>query len=384
MKQSLRYRPLLTRLISATIASVGCAHASGFSIPAPLKIDAGPIGKVSVQGVVSGMGFLQSNPSGSGLNGKNAGADISNAFINISKSTGLIQFNLSAGAYNFPSLGEPFSSTSSTISDFGVLPVAYVTVAPLSNFSVSIGKLPSLLGYTGSFDYQRMNIEGGFPWYLQTTVSRGVQVNYSMGPISASVSWNDGYYSNRYNVVSGLITYAINADNSLSIYGMGNAGHTGNIKSTTRYSPNGYVNGELALDNSQMYGAYYTYTGSNFTITPEVQYVHTPKSITLGTTASSYNISAMIHGAYDINNHWSIAAGVDYEHSSQSETNGIYFGYGPGSSALGIMVTPTYTNNGYFIRDELSYVRLSNYTNGIGNDNRPDQFRDILETGFWF
>ena len=376
MKQSLRSRLILTGLVSATIASAGYAHASGFSIPAPLKIDAGPIGKVNVQGVVSGMGFLQSNPSGSGLNGKNAGADISNGLINISKSTGLIQFNITAGAYNFPSLGQPFSSTSTAVSDFGALPYAYLTIAPMSNFSVSIGKLPSLLGYTGTFTYERMNIEGGFPWYLQTTVSRGVQVNYSMGPVSASVSWNDGYYSNRYNVVSGLVTYAINDDNSLSIYGMGNAGHSGNINTTTRYSP--------ALDNSQMYGAYYTYTGSNFTITPEVQYIHTPKSVKLGTTASSYNISAMIHGAYDISSHWSIAAGVDYEHSSQSETNGYYFGYGPGSSALGVMITPTYTNDGYFIRDELSYVRLSNYTNGIGNDNRPDQIRDILETGFWF
>lgn len=384
MKQSSRSRFLLTGLLSATIVSAGYAHASGFSIPAPLKIDAGPIGKVNVQGVVSGMGFLQSNPSGSGLNGKNAGADITSGLINISKSTGLIQFNLTAGAYNFPSLGEPFSSTSSTISDFGALPLAYVTIAPLSNFSVSIGKLPSLLGYTGTFTYERMNIEGGFPWYLQTTVSRGVQVNYNMGPVSASVSWNDGYYTNRYNVVSGLVTYAINSDNSLSIYGMGNTGHTGSITSTTRYSPNGYVNGELALDNSQMYGAYYTYTGSDFTITPEVQYIHTPKSVSLGTTKSSSNISAMIHGAYDISSHWSIAAGVDYEHSSQSETNGFYFGYGPGSSALGVMITPTYTNDGYFIRDELSYVRLSNYTTGFGNDNRPDQIRDILETGFWF
>ena len=178
MKQSFRSRILLSGLISATVASAGYAHASGFSIPTPLKIDAGPIGKVNVQGVVSGMGFLQSNPSGLGLNGKNAGADISSGLISINKSTGLIQFNLTVGAYNFPSLGEPFSSTSSTISDFGALPLAYVTIAPMSNFSVSIGKLPSLLGYTGSFTYERMNIEGGFPWYLQTTVSRGVQVNY--------------------------------------------------------------------------------------------------------------------------------------------------------------------------------------------------------------
>ena len=384
MKRLLR-NILPTLIVRAGLA--GSSYASGFSIPAPLKIDAGPIGKVNVQGVVSGFGFLQNNPGTSGgLGGKNAGADISSGLLTINKTSGLLQFNVTAGAYNFPALGEPFASTSSTISDFGALPYAYVTLAPMSNFSVSIGKLPSLLGYTGTFTYERMNIEGGFPWYLQTTVSRGVQVNYSVGPISASVSWNDGYYTNRYNVVSGLVTYAINSNNSLSIYGMGNAGHTGYIGTTARYSTNSYVNSELALDNSQMYGAYYTYTGSNFTITPEVQYIHTPKSVSLGTTESSSNISAMIHGAYDITNNWSIAAGVDYEHSSESRTPGdsYYFGYGPGSSALGIMITPTYTDGDFFARDELSYVRLTNYTTGFGADNRPDQIRDILETGFWF
>ncbi|WP_308389451.1 outer membrane beta-barrel protein [Acidithiobacillus sp. AMEEHan] len=371
----------------STICFSGFACATGFSIPAPIKVDAGPIGKINVQGVVSGFGFLQTNPGTSGgLNGKNAGADISSGLITVSKNSGLIQFNLTAGAYNFPSLGEPFSSTSSTIGDFGALPYAYVTIAPLSNFSVSIGKLPSLLGYTGTFTYERMNIEGGFPWFLQTTVSRGVQVNYSVGPISASVSWNDGYYTNRYNVISGLVTYTINSENSVSVYGMGNAGHTGYANATARYSSNSYVGGELDLNNSQMYGAYYAYTGSNLTVVPEVQYIYTPKSVAFGVDESTDNISAMIHAAYDITDNWSIAAGVDYTHNSSSRAGSFSygFGYGPGASALGVMITPTYTDGDFFVRDELSYVRLTNYTSGFGADNRPDQLRDILETGFWF
>jgi len=379
-----------SRLICALVFSTfvtSAAYAAGFSVPPPIKVDAGPIGKINVQGVVSAFGFLQTNPGTSGgLNGKNAGADISNGLLTVSKTTGMLQFNLTAGAYNFPSLGEPYSSTSSAISDFGALPYAYLTFAPISNFSISIGKLPSLLGYTGTFTYERMNIEGGFPWYLQTTVSRGIQVNYSVGPVSASVSWNDGYYTNRYNVISGLLTYAINSENSVSIYGMGNAGHTGYVNATSRYSSNSYVGGELDLNNSDMYGAYYTYTGSNFTITPEFQYIYTPKNAAFGTTESTDNVSAMIHGAYDINDNWSIAAGVDFTHNSASRNSDFAygFGYGPGASALGVMITPTYTDGDFFARDELSYVRLTNYSNGFGADNRPDQIRDILETGFWF
>lgn len=370
----------------------GFACADGFSIPPPLKFDAGPLGELNVQGVASAMGFAQTNPSppGAGLNSKNFGAAITNGLIMINKSSGLIQFNLIAGAYNFPNLGQPFSSASNAINDFTALPEAYVSIVPNSSFSASIGQLPTLLGYTGTLDFNRMNIEGGFPWTIQPSYSRGIQVNYSTGPLSASLSWNDGYFSNRYNVISGLLTYTINPENSVSLYAAGNTGHTGTVSdlSSLAFSKNGYVDSSLVYDNSDLYGMYYTYSGKQLTVTPEVQYMYTPTNAAFGTTQSSFNISAMIHADYYITNHWSIAGGVDYEKSGSAgegaaATNG-YFGYGPGSSALGIMITPTYTDNGYFIRDELSYVHLTNFSNGFGIDNRPDQLRDILETGFWF
>ncbi|AEM48440.1 hypothetical protein Acife_2334 [Acidithiobacillus ferrivorans SS3] len=374
--------------LALTIGLSGVAEAEGFSMPPPLKFNAGPLGYLDVQGVLSGMGFAQTNPATSGgLAGKNFGAAMTNGLVSISKPTGLIRFSLTAGAYNYPSLGEPFASAAATTSDNSALPMAYLTIAPTKNFSVSIGKLSSLLGYTGTFTYQRMNIEGGFPWFLQYGFTHGIQLNYSYGPLSASVSWNDGYYTNRYNVISGLLTYSLNADNSLSIYADGNAAHTGRIASVNNYSTNGYVNSELALDNSDMYGIYYTYSAKSFALTSEVQYVVTPVNLAFGTTQSSNNISAMIHGDYYLSNHWSLAAGVDYEHSSstgQAAVDGYYFGYGAGSSALGFMVTPTYSYNGYFLRDEVSYVHLTNYSNGFGANNRPNQIRDILETGFWF
>ncbi|WP_368355728.1 outer membrane beta-barrel protein [Acidithiobacillus caldus] len=380
--------------VGIVISASTLAFGDGFSIPPPIKVQAGPIGTINVQGVASAIGFGQTNPvvPGEGLSSKNFGAAITNGLVMINKSTGLVQFNLIAGAYNFPILGQPFSSASSAINDFTALPEAYVTIVPTSYFSISVGQLPTLLGYTGTLDFNRMNIEGGFPYDIQPSYSRGVQVNYTAGPISASLSWNDGYFTNRYNVISGLVTYTINSKNAVSVYAAGNAGHTGNVMDTN-YSNNGYVNGSLVYDNSDLYGIYYTYSGSTFTVTPEFQYMYTPANASFGTTGSSSDISAMIHADYYLTPNWSIAAGVDYETSSGtpneipitgSTSSGGYFGYGPGSSAFGLMITPTYTDGDFFARDELSYVRLTNYTSGFGVNNRPDQFRDIVETGFWF
>ncbi|WP_163098065.1 outer membrane beta-barrel protein [Acidithiobacillus ferrianus] len=95
----------------------------------------------------------------------------------------------------------------------------------------------------------------------------------------------------------------------------------------------------------------------------------------------------MLHVNYDISKHWSVASGIDYTTSGDSVVSGYYQCYGPGASALGVTVTPTYTNHGWFIRNELSYVRLQNFTLGHGfgsNGLAPDQIRDIIESGFWF
>ena len=42
-----------------------------------------------------------------------------------------------------------------------------------------------------------MNVERGLLWYQENLVNRGIQVNQSMGKFSASVSVNDGFYSDR-------------------------------------------------------------------------------------------------------------------------------------------------------------------------------------------
>ena len=69
-----------------------------------------------------------------------------------------------------------------------------------------------------------MNIERGLLWNQENAINRGVQLNYTYGPLAASVSWNNGFYSHSYTWVTGLLAWTINPQNSLSIVGGGNVG----------------------------------------------------------------------------------------------------------------------------------------------------------------
>ena len=63
------------------------------------------------------------------------------------------------------------------------------------------------MGAESTFTYQNFNIERGIVWNQENAINRGIQVNQTMGKyLTASFSWNDGYYSNRYSWLSGSVT----------------------------------------------------------------------------------------------------------------------------------------------------------------------------------
>src|SRR5207237_9890466 len=124
-------------------------------------------------------------------------ADLSNGQLFVQKTDGWLQFYVQAGAYSLPSLGTPYLNVSDTISDtFGAVPVAYAKVAPSDSFSVEAGKLPTLIGDEYTFTFENMDIERGLLWNQEPAISRGVQANYSSGPLSLALYWNEGFYSN--------------------------------------------------------------------------------------------------------------------------------------------------------------------------------------------
>jgi hypothetical protein len=78
--------------------------------PNPTNFDAGPFGKITVDGVLSGLALTQSHPALDffGNQNKHSYADISNAQLIINKSSGIVQFYVQAGAYSLPALGTPY------------------------------------------------------------------------------------------------------------------------------------------------------------------------------------------------------------------------------------------------------------------------------------
>src|SRR6478736_3140480 len=107
----------------------------------PTTFDAGPFGKLAVNGALTGMGLWQGNHvPGDGP----SQAALSNGQVFVQKTDGWLQFYLQAGAYDIPALGLPFLATDKTISNlYGPLPVAFLKLAPGKNTSILIGALPT-------------------------------------------------------------------------------------------------------------------------------------------------------------------------------------------------------------------------------------------------
>lgn len=342
----------------------------------PKTFDAGPLGKLDATGILSGFGSWQGHPSSGD---KAARADISNAQIFVQKTHGLAQYFIQAGAYNIPALGTPTISTRNTISDFyGPLPQAYLKLAPTSNFSFLVGKLPTLFGAEDTFTFENLNIERGLLWNQENAVNRGMQVNYSKGKLGGSLAWSDGFYSNRYNWLSGALTSSINSTNSLEFVAGGNLGRTGYSSAAT----------PLYQNNGSIYDLIYTHTAKRWIIEPYLQYTYVSKSDRIGVGRATAALGTAMLGNYIFTPHMSLAGRVEYIGSTGSATDGaVNLLYGPGSGAWSMTATPTYQNKAFFVRGDFSLTQATSIAVGdafgaIGRNST--QVRGVIETGFMF
>jgi Putative beta-barrel porin-2, OmpL-like. bbp2 len=340
----------------------------------PIVFDAGPLGKLSVNGIVSGMGVGQGNA----VAGDDAAhGALSNGQIFLQKTDGWWQFYVQAGAYNILALGTPYLSTENAITDlWGPVPVAYLKLVPGKNTSIQIGALPALMGSEYTFDFENMNIERGLLWNQENSVNRGVQINQTMGKFSASLSWNDGYYSNRYSWLSGELTYAKGA-HSLEFVGMGNLGHT---KFQTLATP--------VQNNSEMYALEYTYTKGNWIVQPYWQFSNVPTDNAVGISKGATTQGGAVLVSRAFKHGWSLAGRGEYIASTGSGSAGaVNLLYGPGSGAWSATVTPTYQRQRFFVRGDVSVVRAVDFTTGdafghAGAD--ATQGRGVMEVGVLF
>ena len=342
--------------------------------------DAGPLGKLTVNGDISGVFFGQSNPgfnTWDGVRNPSAIADLTNGMVTIQKDDGPVQFVVQAGLYSFPVLGTGYiKSTDTPEATFGYLPVGYVKLVPNSSFSFEVGQLPTLIGAELAFTYQNANIERGLLWNTEPLFSRGIQANFSNGPWAVSVSWNDGFYSNEYTTASGLVTYTFKNSDALTFAASGN--FSTNFKSC--FGGCGPFATPAALQQGQVYNLIYTHTAGPWTITPYIQFNNVPSSIV---SPSGTIWAGAVIAKYSFNSEWSLAGRVEYE-SSGGAANLLY---GPKSNAWSLTLTPTYQKGVFFTRLEGSYMAIGSGTNGLmlGQlGNKSSQFRGMLEAGIIF
>jgi hypothetical protein len=340
----------------------------------PANFEAGPFGKIAVNGILDGLGMWTGNyvPGD-----KSTQAALSNGQVFIQKTDGWFQFYLQAGAYNLPDLGVPFLATDKTISNlYGPVPVAYLKLQAAKNTSILVGALPTLIGAESTFTFQNMNIARGLLWNQENAVNRGIQVNQTMGKVTASVSWNDGFYSNRYSWVSGSLTYA-NGPHSLALEGMGNLGQT---KFQTLATP--------VQNNSSMYAVIYTYSKGSWIVQPYWQYTNVPTNAKIGVVKGASTTGAAILVSRAFKHGFSLPARFEYIASTGKASEGaVNLMYGPGSAGTSFTVTPTFQYGGLFFRGDVGYVHVSSITPGYAfgsAGNKQSQPRAMAEIGFLF
>lgn len=336
------------------------------------------LGKFDLNGVVSGIGIVQNHATSTDRTDR---ADVSNAQVIIQKPDGLVQYYLQVGAYDIPALGAPFVSSGNAVNNlYGPLPVAYLKIAPNDSFSLMAGNLPTLIGAEYTFTFENMNIERGLLWNQENAVNRGVQLNYSKGPLSGSLSWNNGFYSHSYTWLTGSLAWTINPANTLSVVGDGNLGFA---KSTNFATP-------LLNNNGQIYNLIYEYNAAPWIIEPYFQETVIPNNPDIGVYKATETIGGAILASYAFTDKISLAGRAEYIGSTGNEntTNGAAnLLYGVGSEAWSLTLTPTFQYKQFFFRAEVSYVQAMGYTSGdvFGSQGKsPAQVRGLIETGLLF
>jgi hypothetical protein len=342
----------------------------------PATFDAGPLGKLSVNGIVTGYSAFQNN---SVPGDDSAQATLSNGQVFIQKADGKLQYYIQAGVYTMPTLGVAFVNAQNTVNNFyGPVPVAYLKLQAAKNTQFLIGSLPTLMGAESTFTYQNFNIERGIVWNQENAINRGIQVNQTLGKyLSAAISWNDGYYSNRYSWLSGSATLT-KGHHSLVYDGMGNLGQTAYQTTATPVA-----------NNSYMHAVIYTYSKGPWIISPYFQYSKLPTNAKVGVPKATSATGGAANVSYAFKSGFSLPVRVEYLTSSGSATDGSVnlLGYGAGSGGFTFTATPTYQKGGMYLRGDLATVHATSYTTGAvfgKNGTDANQFRGVLEFGFIF
>jgi hypothetical protein len=345
------------------------------SVTGPISmIPPATVGKIGVNGIIDFVGMATSNH----VQGDHTtDLTVGNGMAWIQKTDGVFQFYVQVGAYDIVTMGSPYIPLDKTLSDlYGPVPVGFVKLQTGKNTSFEIGALPTLIGAEYTFSFENMNVARGLLWGQENAVNRGIQVNQTLGKVTASVSWNDGFYSNRYSWLSGSLTYT-NGPHALAFVAGGNMSQTAFQKLATPVQNNGSI-----------YNVIYTYTKGSWIVQPYFQYTDVPANAKIGVSKGTSTTGGALLLSYAMKHGFSLPFRFEYIGSSGSNKDGsVNLLYGPGSSGTSFTVTPTYQHGGLFVRGDAGYVHVSSLTAGDGfgkTGNEQGQFRALLEAGYIF
>lgn len=337
--------PLLAMLIAATPA----ASPSPTPIPA-----ASPSPPVTVGADFTLFGFNTTPNS-------NFEAEISNALINVTATAAKLRANATVGQYSFPGIGFPIlpaNAAGSNTELYSPLPVASVQYAFDSHFNVGAGKYATLLGQESDFTYQNLNVQRGIGWIVEPTISRGVQAAYTSGPWSVTAQYNDAYYGGYQRAVEGLIGWSPSSATNLQFAFIIPGANVAPNPTTT-------------VGNKQEYDLMFTRQIGKLQLLPYFLWVTSPASSILGYTSSEDAYAGVLLANWAFNSELNVPIRYEYTANASSASatspNADLVGFGVGSRAQTLTLTPTYRfGNSGVLRLEYSTVWGSTSQQRVG------------------
>ncbi len=333
---------MIRSFAAVAIGALLCQAAAAAQVtPSPSPAPS-PTPAVAIGGALTAYSFHTSNgPSR---------ADLSNALLTVGKTSGIFRFSIVAGAYAFPVVGVALSPTfqkNANTDLFGVVPNAYVQYAPDVSLTLSAGILPTLLGQENAFTFQNVNIERGLAWNAEPVISRGIRATWTRGKYVANLELNDGYYSGSFSAVEGSFGWQPDASSNVQfVYFVPGASTPPNRTAAVANRA------EYDLMISKQYG--------KLQLLPYVLWMDSPTNKAAGFTKNETAVAAVLLANYAFNPQWSLAARLESignnSLATDTSANADAIGYGPGSSAETVTVTPQYRYGHLIARVEYSRV----------------------------
>jgi hypothetical protein len=349
---------------AAVIAQAAPGPASSPNpIPSPL---AAPVPNVTWQTNLSGYSFKTTNPNATGALDTATGADLgsrtdySAILVSLTRNTGYFRFGATAGEYAFPVVGQALNPTFKAGSNtdlFSFVPIAYVQYVPNGNWTITAGKMATLLGQESGFTYQNLNIQRGLAWNQEPTISRGIRATYAQGKFTGNLEYNDGYYSGRLNSWEGAAQWSASANTA--------------VTAAFILPPGGAIpNPTAGIANKREGLLMVTQHFGKLVLTPYLQWVDSPANAPIGFTGDERAFAGVMIANYAFSDAWSLGARYESLVNRSSRLDGAanadLVGFGPGSKATTFTLTPAFKTGRTTIRGEYSSVNLGTFTPGLG------------------